>query len=102
MGNMGQLTGTTGGTPTTALQQPVVASFDTIGANLPTGVSSVIAVGSVVNKAIFKVGASVTAAGTYTGVPILGRNLRIYHVATGTGASDILTQVYVQHQASKQ
>lgn len=102
MGNMGVLAGTTGGTPATALQQPVVAVFNTIGATDSTGTTSVISVGSVVVRTINKVGASVTAAGTTSGLPIMGRNLRIYHVATGSGASDILTQVYVQNQASKQ
>lgn len=96
MGNMGQVTGTTGATPTTALQQPIVASFSTIGQSPKT--NSSIAGGSVVG--IAKQGASIAAAGTYTGVPIMGRNLRIFHKATGTGASDILTQVYVQNQSA--
>jgi len=98
MGRIGTLAATTGATPTTALQQPWVAHFDTVGAALNEGTTSVIAVGSVQTRRINKVGASVAAAGTYTGVPIMGRNLRIYHVATGTGASDILTQVYVHQQ----
>lgn len=101
MGNIGVMTGTTGATPVTALQQPFVAHFDNVGGVDANGVTSVVAVGSVVNRQINKVGASVTAAGTYTGVPLLGRNLRVYHVATGTGASDIFTQVYVQNQSNR-
>lgn len=101
MGNIGVITGTTGATPTTALQQPYVASFDTFGTDSGQQ-TSVISVGSVITRNINKIGASVATAGTTTGLPIMGRNLRIFHVATGTGASDILTQVYVQNQASKQ
>jgi len=101
MGNIGTITATTGGTPTTALQQPWVAHFDVVGARSNEGTSSVTAVGSVVNRGINKIGASVIAAGQYSGLPIMGRNLRIFHVATGSGASDILTQVYVQNQANR-
>ena len=102
MANMGVLAGTTGATPVTALQQPVVAVFNSVGQSQANGTSSVVSVGSVVTRDINKGGASVATAGTYTGVPLLGRNLRIFHVATGSGASDILTQVYVQNQSSKQ
>ena len=102
MANMGVITATTGATPTTALQQPWVANFSTTGGVDPTGSTSVIAVGSVLVRGVTKAGASVATAGSYTGLPIMGRNLRIFHVATGTGASDILTQVYVQNQSSKQ
>lgn len=97
MANMGQVTGTTGATPTTALQQPWVAHFDSVGANEKTNAS--IAGGSVVG--IAQAGASVASARTYTGVPLMGRNLRIFHKATGTGASDILTQVYVHNQSNR-
>lgn len=100
MGNIGVIAAITGGTPTTALQQPWVAHFDTLGSQDSNGVTSVIAVGSVVTRDINQVGASVAAAGTYTGVPILGRNLRIFHKATGTGASDILTRVFAHQQAN--
>lgn len=100
MGNIGVITATTGGTPAAALQQPWVAHFDSIGAQANAGTSSVINVGSVVTRNINQVGASVAGAGQYTGVPLLGRNLRIFHKATGTGASDILTQVYVHNQSS--
>lgn len=99
MGNIGVMTGTTGGTPATALQQPFVAHFDSIGAPTSEGTSSVVNVGSVVTKRINQIGASVATAGTYTGVPIMGRNLRVFHKATGTGASDIFTQVYVHNQS---
>lgn len=101
MANMGVIAGTTGATPTTALQQPIVAHFDSVGARGNEGTTSVVNVGSVVQKAINKIGASVASAGTYTGVPLMGRNLRIFHVATGTGASDILTQVYVHNQSNR-
>lgn len=101
MGNMGVLAATTGGTPTTALQQPIVAHFDTVGARGNEGTTSVVSVGSVVTKSINKIGASVASAGTYTGLPLMGRNLRIFHVATGTGASDILTQVFVHNQSNR-
>lgn len=99
MGNIGTIAGTTGATPTTALQQPWVAHFDSIGARANEGTTSVVAVGSVVNRGINKVGASVIGAGQYSGIPLLGRNLRIFHIATGTGASDILTQVFVHNQS---
>ncbi len=99
MGNIGVMTGTTGATPVTALQQPWVAHFDLVGAQTNSGTTSVVSVGSVVTRAINQVGASVATAGTYTGVPVLGRNLRIFHKATGTGASDIFTQVFVHNQA---
>lgn len=99
MGNIGVMTGTTGATPVTALQQPFVANFNVVATAPNSGTTSVVAVGSVVTNAITKIGASVASAGTYTGLPIMGRNLRIFHKATGTGASDIFTQVYVQSQA---
>lgn len=99
MGNIGVITGTTGATPTTALQQPWVAHFDLVGTTTNTGTTSVVSVGSVVTRSINQVGASVATAGTYTGVPILGRNLRVFHKATGTGASDIFVQVYTHNQA---
>lgn len=101
MGNIGTIAATTGATATTALQQPWVAHFDVVGARGNEGTPSVVNVGSVVTRSINKVGASVIGAGQYTGVPILGRNLRIFHVATGTGASDILTQVFVQNQNNR-
>ncbi len=101
MGNIGTIVGTTGATPTTALQQPWVAHFDTIGAEFNMGTSSVTAVGSVVTRSINKIGASVIGAGQYSGLPLMSRNLRIFHVATGTGASDILTQVYVHNQSNR-
>lgn len=101
MGNIGTVLAVTGGTPTTALQQPWVAHFDTVGAQASQGATSVVAVGSVVTNPIAKQGASVAAAGQYTGVPLMGRALRIFHKATGTGASDILTQVYVHNQANR-
>lgn len=101
MGCIGVMTGTTGATPVTALQQPWVAHFDTIGVTESQGASSVTAVGSVVSNNITKQGASVTGAGQYAGVPIMGRNLRIFHQATGTGASDIFTQVYVHNQNNR-
>lgn len=100
LGNMGVITGTTGATPATALQQPVVAVFSTIGSPDSTSTSSVVSVGSVVTKVFNKIGASVAAAGTATGLPIMGRALRIFHQATGTGASDILTRVFVQNQSA--
>lgn len=96
MGNMGQMTGTTGATPTTALQQPFVATFSTV-AGAPRTLTS-IAGGSTVG--IAQGGASVAAARSYTGVPLMGQALRIFHKATGTGASDILTQVYVHQQSA--
>jgi hypothetical protein len=101
MGNIGTITATTGATPTTALQQPWIAHFDTIGAQANQGTTSVVSVGSVASRGINQVGASVIGAGQYSGVPILGRNLRIFHKATGTGASDILTQVYVHNQNNR-
>lgn len=100
MGNIGTLVGTTGATTATALQQPWVAHFDTVGARANEGTTSVISVGSVVNRGINQVGASVIGAGQYSGVPILGQALRIFHKATGTGASDILTRVFVHQQSN--
>lgn len=99
MGNIGTIVATTGGTTATALQQPWVAHFDSIGAQPSGGTTSVVSVGSVATRFINKQGASVAAAGQYTGVPLLGQNLRIFHSATGTGASDILTRVFVHNQS---
>lgn len=101
MGNIGVITGTTGATPATSLQQPWIAHFDVVGAQAGQGTSSVINVGSVVTRNINQGGASVIGAGQYTGLPIMGQNLRIFHKATGTGASDILTRVFVQNQANR-
>ena len=101
MGCIGVMTGTTGATPTTALQQPYVAHFDTIGSQPSQGATSVVAVGSVVTTPIAKQGASVAAAGQYTGVPLMSRQVRIYHVATGSGASDIFTQIYPHQQSAR-
>lgn len=95
MANMGQLTATTGGTPATALQQPFVASFDTVGEGGSTVAS--IAGGSTIG--IVQAGASVAARRAYTGVPLMGRPLRIFLKATGTGASDVFFQVYCQNQS---
>jgi len=100
MGNIGTIVGVTGVTPTAALAQPWVAHFDTIGAQASQGTASVVAVGSVVNRNINQVGASVAGAGQYTGVPIMGRALRVFHKTTGTGASDILTRVFVHQQSN--
>lgn len=100
MANIGTIAGTTGATPTTALQQPWVAHFETVGAQPSGGVTSAVATGSVATRFINKQGASVIGAGQYSGVPIMGRNLRIFHVATGTGASDIVTQVYAHQQSA--
>lgn len=100
MGNMGVMTGTTGATPATALQQPIIGNFSTTGGIDPTGVTSVINVGSVIVRGYNKIGASVATAGASTGLPIMGRNLRIFHVATGTGASDIFVQVFTQNQST--
>ncbi len=99
MGNIGTITAATGPTPSTALGAPWVAHFDSVGARGAEGTPSVTAVGSVVNRNINQVQSSAVGAGQYTGLPIMGRNLRIFHKATGTGASDILTQVFVQNQS---
>lgn len=99
MGNIGTVVGVTGGTTATALQQPWVAHFDSIGAQPAQGTPSVVSVGSVVTRNINQTGASVLAAGQYSGVPLLGQALRIFHKATGTGASDILTRVFVHNQS---
>lgn len=101
MGNIGVITATTGATPVTALQQPWIASFTTVGTSQANGIASVTAVGSVLSRDINQIGASVASAGTFTGLPILGRNMRIFHKATGTGASDILTQIFVQNQNNR-
>lgn len=101
MGNIGQITGTTGATPTTALQQPWVAHFDSVGAQAGQGTSSVVLVGSVVSRNIGQQGASVAVAGQYTGVPLMSRLIRIFHKATGTGASDIQTRVFVHNQSNR-
>lgn len=99
MGNIGTIVATTGPTPATALGAPWVAHFDSIGARGAEGTPSVVSVGSVVNRGINQVQTSLVAAGQYTGLPLMGRNLRIFHKATGSGASDILTQVFVQNQS---
>lgn len=101
MGNIGTITATTGATPVTALQQPWVAHFDVIGGQANQGTTSVVSVGSVASRNINQIGASVAGAGQYTGLPVMGRNVRIFHKATGTGASDILTQVFVHNQNNR-
>lgn len=100
MGNIGTITATTGPTPATALGAPWVAHFDTIGAQPAGGTTSAVAVGSVATRFINQIQSSAIGAGQYSGIPILGRNLRIFHKATGTGASDILTQVFVHQQSA--
>lgn len=52
-----------------------------------------------VNSAIGSAGASTVGANYYSGIPILGRNLRVFFKSTGTGASSVRVQVYVQSQA---
>lgn len=101
MGNIGTIVGTTGATPTTALQQPWIAHFDTVGARANEGTPSVVSVGSVVSRNINQVGASVIGAGQYSGLPLMSQTLRIFHKATGTGASDILTRVFVHNQSNR-
>lgn len=100
MGCIGTIVGTTGATPTSALQQPWVAHFDTIGSQANQGTTSVVSVGSVVTRGINQIGASVIGSGQYSGLPLLSPQLRIFHVATGTGASDILTTVFVHEQSA--
>jgi hypothetical protein len=100
MGCIGVIAATTGPTPATALAAPWVAHFDTIGAQINGGTTSVVATDSVRTRFINQVQSSAIGAGQYTGVPILGRNLRIFHVATGTGASDILTRVIAHQQGT--
>jgi hypothetical protein len=101
MGSTPVIAAVTGPTTATAAQAPFVAHFDTIGARGNEGSPSVVAVGSVVSKSINQVTSSAIGAGCYSGVPIMGRNLRIFHKATGTGASDILTQVFVHQQNNR-
>jgi hypothetical protein len=101
MGNIGQIVAATGPTTATAAAAPYVANFNTVGTSQGNGTVSVVGVGSVVLRDINQVTSSAIAAGCYSGVPIMGRNLRIFHKATGTGASDILTQVYVQNQNNR-
>ena len=99
MGNIGTVVAATGPTPATALAAPWVATFNTTASNGNQGTTSVVSVGSVVTRNINQVQSSLIGAGQYTGLPIMGQNLRIFHRATGTGASDILTRVFVQNQA---
>lgn len=100
MGNIGTIVATTGPTPATALGAPWVAHFDSVGAQPAGGSTSVVSVGSVATRFINQIQSSAVGSGQYSGIPIMGRNLRIFHKATGTGASDILTQVYVHNQSS--
>lgn len=99
LGSTPVITGTTGPTTATAVQAPFVAHFDTIGSSRNEGTPSVVNVGSVVSKSINQVQSSAIGAGQYSGVPIMGRAFRVFHKATGTGASDILTQVFVHQQS---
>ncbi len=99
MGSTPIIGGTTGPTTATAAQAPYIAHFDTLGARGAEGSTSVIATGSVRGLQINQVQSSAIAAGQYSGVPIMSRLLRIFLKATGTGASDIRTQVYVHNQA---
>jgi hypothetical protein len=99
MGNIGTIAAVTGPTPATALAAPWTACFSTIAQQGNQGTTSVVAVGSVVTRNINQIQSSLIGAGQYSGLPIMGQNLRIFHKATGTGASDILTRVFVQNQA---
>lgn len=101
MGNIGVIAAVTGPTTATAAQAPFVAHFDSVGAPIPTGTPSVVNVGSVVGKQINQVTSSAVGAGQYTSVPLMSQKLRIFHKATGTGASDIRTQVYVHNQSNR-
>ena len=100
MGSTPVIAAVTGPTTATAAQAPFVAHFDTIGAQYGQGTSSVVAVGSVVTKPINQVTSSAVGAGQYSGIPLMGRLIRVFHKATGTGASDIRTTVYVHQQAN--
>lgn len=53
------------------------------------------------NSVIGSAGASTVGANLFSGVPILGRNLRVYFKTTGTGASTVRVQVYVQNQTGQ-
>ena len=96
MANTGQMTAVTGSTPALAAAGAFIAHFDTVGA--PTRTLGSIAGGSAVG--IQQATSALAAARSYTGVPLMGRNLRIFHKATGTGASDILTRIYVHNQSA--
>lgn len=97
MANMGQMSGTTGTTAALAAANAFVAHFDSVGAT-PRTLGS-IAGGSAVG--ITQAAASTASARSYTGMPLMGQKLRIFHKATGTGASSIVTAVYIQNQSNR-
>ena len=101
MGSTPVIAAVTGPTTATAAQAPYMAHFDTVGAETNWGTTSVVKVGSVIALNINQVSSSAIGAGQYSGIPIMGRLLRIFHKATGTGASDIRTQVYVHNQNNR-
>lgn len=101
LGSTPVITGTTGPTTVTAAQAPYIAHFDSVGARGFENSPSVVAVGSIVNKGINQVSSSAIGAGAYSGVPLLSRLFRVFLKATGTGASDIRTQVYVHNQSNR-
>ena len=100
MANLGQMTAVTGPTTATAAAAPFVAHFDTSGAVQANGVASTVNTGSVILRDINQVTSSAVAAGTYSGTPLMSRLIRVFHKATGTGASDIRTIVYVHQQSN--
>ena len=101
MGATPVIAAVTGPTTATAAAAPYVAHFDSVGASQNAGTTSVISVGSVVTQQINQVQSSLIGAGQYTGVPLMGRNLRIYLKGVGTGASDLRFQVYVHNQSNR-
>jgi hypothetical protein len=101
MGSTPVITAATGPTAATAVQAPYVAHFDSVGAPIQAGTTSVISVGSVVTQNINQVTSSAIGAGQYTGVPLMSRTFRIYLKGVGTGGSDLRFQVYVHNQSNR-
>ncbi len=54
-----------------------------------------------VNSAIGACAASTVGANLYSGCPIMGRNFRVAIKTTGTGASTVRCQVFVQNQSNR-
>jgi hypothetical protein len=101
MGSTPVITAATGPTAATAVQAPYVHHFDSVGAPIQAGTTSVVNVGSVVTLAGNQVQSSSLGAGQYSGVPLMSRSFRIYLKGVGTGGSDIRFQVYVHNQSNR-
>lgn len=91
MGNMGQITAAV------VEQNALFGFFSTLG-QPRTNAASVSAGGA--QAGIGACAASTATAKTYTGLPIMGRNFRVYFKMAGSGASSVRVQVFANQQSA--